>query len=156
MIENIIKSGKLKISKRLVALMLAGTCSFSLVGCKENNKDSAKSTNNDGSSSYAITDYSTFSTVIIGVIEKSDNYSLFVPGACLEIKDASGKVVAKWVSGTDPYKVTLAPGKYTLTEIIAPDGYICDSESTNFEIAPGENDTVINFTVKESFKKGKR
>ena len=79
-----------------------------------------------------------------------------MPDATLVIKDSNGEVVKEWVSGITPYKVTLDPGKYTLTVIIAPDGYAFDSESTNFEIASGGNDVVINFMVERCQKKEKR
>ena len=58
-----------------------------------------------------------------------------LPGATLTIKDANGTVVAKWVSTNEPHYVTgLKPGKYQLTETIAPAGYDLSQETIEFTI----------------------
>ena len=58
------------------------------------------------------------------LISKADAVtSAELPGARLYINNGAGVRVAEWTSGTTPYKVSLAPGTYTLTEITAPDGY---------------------------------
>ena len=58
-----------------------------------------------------------------------------LPGATLTIKDANGTVVAKWVSTNEPHYVTgLKPGKYYLTETIAPAGYDLSQETIEFTI----------------------
>ncbi|MBQ9058867.1 MAG: VaFE repeat-containing surface-anchored protein, partial [Atopobiaceae bacterium] len=46
-----------------------------------------------------------------------------LPGAELIIKNSDDVIVASWISTTEPHKVQLEPGTYTLTEITAPDGY---------------------------------
>ena len=58
MVNRNINNGKLKISKKLIALMLAGTCTFSLAGCK-NNSESRVKKNSDRES-----------RVMIGAVEK--------------------------------------------------------------------------------------
>lgn len=56
-------------------------------------------------------------------------------GATLVLKDAKGKEIAKWVSGDTPHKVEgLKPGKYTLTETIAPEGYKLSTETVTFTV----------------------
>ena len=57
-----------------------------------------------------------------------------LPGATLILKDANGKQVDKWISGDTPYEVELAPGKYTLTETIAPKGYKVSEEAVEFTV----------------------
>ena len=58
-----------------------------------------------------------------------------LPGATLVLKNEKGKVVETWVSGSTPHKIkNLAPGKYTLTETIAPEGYILSSETVEFTV----------------------
>ena len=57
-----------------------------------------------------------------------------LPGAHLEIKDSNGKVVESWVSSDKTYFFKLNPGKYTLTETIAPEGYVLATESVEFEV----------------------
>ena len=57
-----------------------------------------------------------------------------LPGATLVLKTAKGEVVKEWVSGTTPYKISLKPGKYILTETIAPEGYILSTETVEFTV----------------------
>ena len=59
--------------------------------------------------------------VIISKTAVADSAEL--PGAALIIKNDKGETVETFVSGTEPTKVKLAPGAYTLTEITAPKGY---------------------------------
>ena len=68
-------------------------------------------------------------------------------GATLTIKDSEGNVVESWVSTDEVYVVKgLDPGKYTLTEEIAPEGYILSTETVEFEVKKDGN--VIKFTMK--------
>lgn len=66
-----------------------------------------------------------------------------LPGAHLTITDETGKMVADWVSTDKPYYIEKLPaGKYTLTEVQAPDGYD-KAESIVFEVLPtGKLQTV--------------
>ena len=58
-----------------------------------------------------------------------------LPGAYLEIKNADGVVVEAWISSDTPHKVQgLEPGKYTLTETIAPEGYELSKETVEFTV----------------------
>ena len=58
-----------------------------------------------------------------------------LPGATLTVKDSNGKVIDTWVSTAEPHVIKgLQPGKYTLTEEIAPEGYILSTETIEFEI----------------------
>ncbi len=74
------------------------------------------------------------STSIKMTVAKRDKYTIDisktditqaneVEGATLVVKDENGKTIESWVSTKDPHHITLQPGKYTLTETIAPDGY---------------------------------
>ena len=57
-----------------------------------------------------------------------------LPGAKLEVKDADGNVIDSWTSGQEPHRIMkLKTGKYTLTEITAPDGYEV-AEKVEFEV----------------------
>lgn len=68
-------------------------------------------------------------------ISKTDvTQSKEVPGATLVVKDKSGKEIASWVSTTEPRRITLVPGEYTLTETLAPEGYKLSKTTIHFYI----------------------
>lgn len=78
-----------------------------------------------------------------------------LPGATLILKNAKGKEVDKWVSGDKPHYVeNLEPGKYTLTEIIAPEGYKLSEETVEFELKADNKVTeVVMYNVlKDKYK----
>ena len=66
-----------------------------------------------------------------------------LPGATLVVKDASGKEVLKWISSYEPTYFELDPGKYTLTETIAPKGYKLSTETIEFEVKPDGTTTNV-------------
>jgi len=56
-------------------------------------------------------------------------------GAHLELKDSNGNIVESWVSSNEPHVIDeLKPGKYTLTEILAPEGYELSKETVEFTV----------------------
>lgn len=58
-----------------------------------------------------------------------------LPGATLVVKDYDGNVIEQWVSTNEPHIIKdLKPGIYTLTETIAPEGYILSSETITFTV----------------------
>lgn len=59
-----------------------------------------------------------------------------IEGAHLVVKDKNGNTVSggEWISETNPKTLSLTPGTYTLTETIAPEGYIKSSETIEFVI----------------------
>ena len=72
-----------------------------------------------------------------------------LPGATLTIKDAAGNVAkdlsgqpATWVSTNQPHLVSLAAGNYTLTEVIAPEGYVLSTQTVSFKVEDGKTTTV--------------
>ena len=82
-----------------------------------------------------------------------------IPGATVEIFDADGKSVYKAVTDKDGKisTMTLAPGKYTFKETLAPEGFALNPNTMNFEIKPdgtihGDTiftDEVVQLTVKK-------
>ena len=84
-------------------------------------------------------------TVQISKVDATNSKEIV--GAHLVIKDSSGTIVEEWDSDGTVHTVTgLLPGKYTLTETIAPEGYILSTETIQFEIfADG---TVTKKTMK--------
>ena len=54
-----------------------------------------------------------------------------LPGASMQITDASGKIVDEWISGDTPHFIEgklIASQVYTLHEVTAPDGYVVASD----------------------------
>ena len=69
-----------------------------------------------------------------------------LPGATLVIKDAKGKEIKKWVSTNEPTYFELDPGKYTLTETIAPEGFVLSKETISFEVKEDGTTTKVTMT----------
>ena len=81
--------------------------------------------------------------------EKGDE----LPGAKLEVRDSTGKVIDSWTSGTTPHEIAyLTPGSYTLTEVTAPSGYEV-AENVSFSVA--DNGEVQHVTMYDSPKEEK-
>ena len=76
-----------------------------------------------------------------------------LPGAKLEVRDSTGKVIDSWTSGTTPHEIAyLTPGAYTLTEVTAPSGYEV-AENVSFSVA--DNGQVQYVTMYDSPKEEK-
>ena len=79
-----------------------------------------------------------------------------LPGAELTLTDEKGNEIDRWVSTDAPHYIERLPaGKYTLTEVTAPDGYAI-AERVEFEVLPtGEVQTFEMFddTIKVKISK---
>ena len=76
-----------------------------------------------------------FTKVEISKADMTDGREL--PGAKLKITDASGNTIAEWETNGQPHRIErLKPGEYTLTETVAPAGYLLSEE--------------VHFTVQET------
>ena len=76
-----------------------------------------------------------------------------LPGAKLEVRDSTGKVIDSWTSGTTPHELAyLTPGTYTLTEVTAPSGYDV-AENVSFSVA--DNGDVQHVTMYDAPKEEK-
>ena len=59
-----------------------------------------------------------------------------LPGAELTLADVEGNEIDRWISTDTPHRMEKLPaGKYTLTEVTAPDGYAI-AERVEFEVLP--------------------
>ncbi|WP_418241229.1 SpaA isopeptide-forming pilin-related protein [Ellagibacter isourolithinifaciens] len=69
-------------------------------------------------------------------ISKTDLTGGFeLAGAELVLKDSESKVVDQWTSTNEPHRISpILPGKYILTETVAPQGYLLSSETVEIEV----------------------
>lgn len=66
-----------------------------------------------------------------------------LPGAILEVKNEKGKLIERWTSTDQPhYLENITPGKYILTEILAPEGY-SKAQSIEFVIKDSAADQKV-------------
>ena len=74
-----------------------------------------------------------------------------LPGATLIVKDKNGVEIDRWVSTNEPHMIEgLAVDEYTLTEIIAPNGYILSTETINFSVK--EDGSVTDVVMYNALK----
>jgi len=75
-----------------------------------------------------------------------------LPGAHLVVKDAAGKVIDEWVSTSEVHIIKgIEAGTYTLTETIAPEGYVLSSSSIDFTVKDsGATTKVVMYNSKEN------
>ncbi len=62
--------------------------------------------------------------IILKISKLAKNNNNYLSGATLLIKNASGKVVKKFITQSSYSKINLGAGKYTIVEQTAPDGYV--------------------------------
>ena len=88
----------------------------------------------------------------IEISKKDATTSVELPGAHLVLKDESGNVIDEWVSTNQVHLVKdVKAGKYTLTETIAPDGYVLSEETVEFTVkGDGTVTKVVMYNTKEN------
>ena len=72
----------------------------------------------------------------ISISKKDITNSKELAGASLELRNEKGELVYAWISTNEPFVIKdgLEAGKYTLTEILAPEGYELNKESVTFTV----------------------
>lgn len=95
-------------------------------------------------------------TIKVEISKKDLTTNEELPGAELTLTDEKGSEIDRWISTDAPhYMEKLPAGKYTLTEVTAPDGYAI-AERMEFEVLPnGEVQTFEMFddTIKVKISK---
>ena len=88
----------------------------------------------------------------IEISKKDATTSVELPGAHLVLKDESGNVIDEWVSTNQVHLVKdVKAGKYTLTETIAPEGYVLSEETVEFTVkGDGTVTKVVMYNTKEN------
>ena len=73
-----------------------------------------------------------------------------VEGAHLVVRNSDGEIVEEWTSTDTPHYIEKLPsGHYSLTETIAPEGYILNTSTVEFDILPnGEIQSTVMFNSK--------
>ena len=94
-------------------------------------------------------------TPIVNTVEiskKDATTSEELEGAHLVVKNSEGKIIDEWVSTNEVHIIKgLVAGKYTLTETLAPEGYIISESSVEFTVKDdGKVTRVVMYNTKES------
>ena len=87
----------------------------------------------------------------VEISKKDATTSEELPGAHLVVKNSEGKVIDEWVSTDEVHIIKgIEAGTYTLTETIAPDGYVLSESSIEFTVkADGTTTRVVMYNSKE-------
>ncbi|MBC2324392.1 MSCRAMM family protein [Listeria booriae] len=82
-------------------------------------------------------------------IVKADNFGKPVAGAEYQVKDSTGAVVFQGTTGADGKLVTSAMslGTYTVTEIVAPEGYVLDSTPITVVVSDSDKTPIVTQTM---------
>ncbi|MCI9072395.1 MAG: hypothetical protein HFH80_06225 [Lachnospiraceae bacterium] len=81
----------------------------------------------------------------IGPDLRSAFVSCKISGAQMELRDAAGNVAAAWTTNGSTKSITgIRPGRYTLVEVKAPDGYV---KAENMVIEVKDTPTLQHFTM---------
>ena len=75
-----------------------------------------------------------------------------LPGAHLVVKNSEGKIIDEWVSTSEVHIIKgIAAGTYSLTETIAPEGYVLSESTVEFTVkADGTTNKVVMYNSKET------
>ena len=80
----------------------------------------------------------------VEISKKDATTSEELPGAHLVVKDIDGNVVDEWTSTLEEHTIKdLKPGKYTLSETIAPEGYRLSTTTVEFEVKGDGSTTKV-------------
>ena len=87
--------------------------------------------------------------ITVTVSKKDFTNGKEIPGAELVLKDSSDKTIDTWTSTDKPHQISRLPkGKYKLTEIVAPSGYVLSKETVEFEVKEtGDIQTAIMYNM---------
>lgn len=103
-------------------------------GYKLSSEEISFTVNSDGTVDKKVVMYNTPVKSIV-ISKKDITTGEELPGAKLELRNENGDLVEAWVSTDEPHMIEgLEEGIYTLTEILAPEGYELSTESVTFTV----------------------
>ncbi len=130
MLEEKLDVGKMKINKRILALILSGNLTFTLVGCK----------------------YNGINKIRIGAVSKDDDLS-FVSGAHIVVKDDKNHIIEGWITDENYYVIpNLKTGNYTASLVHLPQDYYYDDSldrDISFEVTSKSYNITIEFELQK-------
>ena len=87
----------------------------------------------------------------VEISKKDATTSEELPGAHLVVKNSEGKVIDEWVSTSEVHIIkNIKAGTYTLTETIAPEGYVLSESTIEFTVKDdGTTTRVVMYNSKE-------
>ncbi|MCH5167182.1 MAG: hypothetical protein J1F35_04740 [Erysipelotrichales bacterium] len=81
---------------------------------------------------------------VVSVAKKDSKTGKYVSGAKLVIKDEKGNVIEEFTTNDTVHRLSLKSGKYTLSEVSAPVGYLLSDEIIEFEVFEDGTLRVMN------------
>ena len=85
-------------------------------------------------------------TTRVTINNRDSNTKENIAGAQMRLKDSTGKEVASFTSTTNAYVVQNLPyGAYVLEEVAAPNGYLLNTNVTNFTLSESQKAVTINY-----------
>lgn len=81
---------------------------------------------------------------VVSVAKRDSKTNEFVKGAILVVKDEKGNVVEEFTTTDTVYQLSLDAGRYTLSEVKAPVGYLLSNEVIKFELLSDGTLRVMN------------
>ena len=83
----------------------------------------------------------------VEISKVNENTDQLISGAKLELRDEEGNLIDSWISDSEPHQINyIAPGKYVLKELSAPEGYLL---ADDMEITVKDTGDVQIFVMKD-------
>ncbi|MDD2505535.1 MAG: SpaA isopeptide-forming pilin-related protein, partial [Bacilli bacterium] len=91
----------------------------------------------DSSGKYVDVEYITIineGNDVVNISKLDSSTNSYLTGAKLVLKNEKGEIVATWTTSNESYNIALNAGDYTISETVAPKGYILNKEITYIRV----------------------